>query len=183
MFTTAACGGITQSSYLEDKGYGQPSGTKTASVGAPVFQIIKEESLPNIFGKADLFGRKRPVGTTELLYLGVQGERAVFVRRDVDIHSEKTTMNTTPYVYTPQTYTTQSGTIGGWNYYGQQSSVSTPIFIPPNTPQDRIKNVRETPLEAIISPPFNKFFIEGYDIEVVNADQYNLEYRITERSR
>lgn len=72
-----------------------PTGqTLRAGVGQPVFRVERSRDLPNIFGRADIFGETVPAGYQELRYLGVAGETvATFVYREVEIRSTETTMS------------------------------------------------------------------------------------------
>jgi len=65
-----------------------------ASVGDALVRVEVKEDLPNAFGRADLFGRKRDRGFSEIRYLGLD-ERGnpVFRRRDVDILTNETAVN------------------------------------------------------------------------------------------
>ena len=67
-----------------------------AGVGDTVIEVETRESLPNIFGKADLYGRTRPTGKVFITYLGVEQGRAAFERTTVRVQSNATTMNTLP---------------------------------------------------------------------------------------
>jgi hypothetical protein len=40
-------------------------------VGGTVLKVDREESLPNAFGGADIYGGRRPTGSVELKYLGL----------------------------------------------------------------------------------------------------------------
>ena len=51
-------------------------------VGGTIFKLKMEESLPNAFGRADVYGGRRPTGFVELKYLG-PGERGVIKLRVV----------------------------------------------------------------------------------------------------
>ena len=65
-----------------------------ASVGDVVVKVSLKKSLPNAFGGADIFGRKRDRGFIEVRFMGIgPGGRAVFRRRTVDIYSNETTMS------------------------------------------------------------------------------------------
>jgi hypothetical protein len=67
---------------------------ETASVGDIMVKVDVSENLPNAFGKSDIFGRRRQKGFSELRYMGLsQTGSAIFRRRDVDIISNETTMN------------------------------------------------------------------------------------------
>ena len=64
------------------------------SVGDALVKVTLRESLPNAFGGADIFGRKRERGFVEIRYMGMtQDGRAVFRRKTVDIFSNETTMS------------------------------------------------------------------------------------------
>ena len=57
-------------------------------------RIDAQESMPNAFGKADIFGRTRDRGFSELRFKGIAPSGfAVFRRRDVDIMTNETTMS------------------------------------------------------------------------------------------
>jgi hypothetical protein len=83
----------------------------TASVGDTVLRVSREKNLPNIAGKADIFGRTTPTGVETVQYLGVKDGRAIFRRRTVDVESGATTMNSTPLVIPNTTTTTHSGSV------------------------------------------------------------------------
>jgi hypothetical protein len=65
----------------------------TAGIGDQVLRIDRSEDLPNAFGRADLFGRKRDAGFTEVRFVGIENGKPVFERRDVEIRSNETTMS------------------------------------------------------------------------------------------
>lgn len=85
-----ACAPVSQTSTLN-----KPSGAQGyASVGDVLFRVDAKESLPNAFGGADVFGRTRDRGFSELRYMGLNtAKQPVFRRRDVDIMTNETTMN------------------------------------------------------------------------------------------
>ena len=54
------------------------------------------DDLPKVFGRADLFGRTRDRGFSEVRYMGLNASgMPVFQRRDVDIMTNETTMSRT----------------------------------------------------------------------------------------
>lgn len=66
------------------------------SVGDVVLRVEVTEDLPNAFGRADVFGRDRNRGFSELRYMGINSSGlAVFRRRDVDVVTNENTMNRT----------------------------------------------------------------------------------------
>lgn len=70
--------------------------TITAGVGDVMLRAEERESLPNAFGRADLFGRTRPTGITTVQYGGLRDGRAVLLRSGTAIQSTATTMSETP---------------------------------------------------------------------------------------
>lgn len=49
-------------------------------IGGTILKIDREESLPNAFGGADVYGGRRQKGSVELKYLGLASEGAVKLR-------------------------------------------------------------------------------------------------------
>ncbi|CAH1657979.1 conserved hypothetical protein [Hyphomicrobiales bacterium] len=115
---TAACQQIQHSSDIA-----QPIGQSvTAGVGDVIFRADEKKSMPNAFGRADLFGRTTTTGMTAVQYGGLRNGNALLVRSGVDIQSNQTTMNSTPiYVPTQQT-TSVSGWVGTTPVMGTASS-------------------------------------------------------------
>jgi hypothetical protein len=70
----------------------------TAGVGDVVLRAEDRESMPNAFGKADVFGRTRPAGYTTIQYGGMQGDKVVLLRAGVITQSDATTMNSSALV-------------------------------------------------------------------------------------
>ena len=66
----AGCGSIEQSQRVNTGG-SEVGGILLAGLGDTLLEIKKEESMPNAYGKADIFGRKRATGVTYLVYAGM----------------------------------------------------------------------------------------------------------------
>ncbi len=65
-----------------------------ASQGQVVFRMEKAKDLPNIWGRADLFGEKVATGYDELRYMGMLDDKTViFSLHEVTVHSNETTMS------------------------------------------------------------------------------------------
>jgi hypothetical protein len=64
-----------------------------AGVGDTVLDLQQTQSLPNTFGRADIFGRMRDAGRVTVRFVGLDGNQAVFTRQDVIIQSNETTLN------------------------------------------------------------------------------------------
>src|SRR5262245_61913312 len=80
-----ACSPIEQQSSLAKASLAGK--TQIAGVGDTVMDLRKTESLPNIAGKADIFGRTRDTGRVLVRFVGLEGNQAVFVRQDVTIQT------------------------------------------------------------------------------------------------
>lgn len=89
----SACAPVAQTTSLN-----KPVGAQAyASVGDIVIRADASENLPNVFGKADIWGRTKETGFSELRYMGVNKRgQPVFRRRDVDVISNASTMTRTP---------------------------------------------------------------------------------------
>jgi hypothetical protein len=95
----------------------RPASESYASTGDIVLRVNRMDDLPNVFGRADLFGRTRDRGFTEVRYLGLNASgMPVFRRRDVDIMTDETTMSRTGGFSTFQAHgaAQQVGWVGGW---------------------------------------------------------------------
>lgn len=108
--------------------------------GGQIFKVDRTRSLPNAFGKADIFGRKIYAGFTELRYLGTTDDGKIVLRvTEIETHSTETTMS-------------RSGTAhvqGNVNQYGGFSGTVTQPpkgsteLLPPNTTQFVVDPTKE----------------------------------------
>ncbi|MCH8173308.1 MAG: hypothetical protein IIA70_08400 [Proteobacteria bacterium] len=172
----SACSQIEQSSKIF-----QPTETRLiAGVGDTVVNIEKEKNLPNVFGKADIFGRKTPTGRITIIYLGVNDGKAVFLRRWTDIETGATTMNSTPIIVQNSQTTRHSGTIGGVRYSGTSVTDSGPVVIPPNTPEAKVIDQGGMQIFVELNDGSGEFFVEGRTIKIENADSSHVVYFIWE---
>jgi hypothetical protein len=122
----ASCASIQQQSIVST-----PTGqSQTAGVGDVVLRVEGRESMPNAFGRADLFGRTRPTGFTTIQYGGMQGDKVVLLRGGVMTQSDATTMNSTPLIVPTQQQTMISGTVGGTTV-SATGTTSGLTYIPP----------------------------------------------------
>jgi hypothetical protein len=123
--TLAGCQSIETSSKISE-----PLGRSlTAGVGDVVLRVDKRENMPNIFGKADLFGRTRPVGADVVQYAGMQDGKVVFIRSGVSISSTATTMNSTPLIVPTVSESTVNGSVGRTDVQGTITQRGT-MYIP-----------------------------------------------------
>lgn len=149
---------------------------KTVGIGDAVYSDVTRKSLPNIFGKADIWGRTTSTGRTTVIYGGIRNGHAVFTRSSVKIETGATTMNSSgPLIIPNSGYSTHSGTVsgsGGTAYYSGSSRTSLPPTVIPIEPPKPVYmpegqlniflNVNELPAE---------FIVEGTTIIVTAADE------------
>ena len=83
-------------------------------IGGQVFKIQRTSNLPNVFGKADIFGGKVNRGFTEVRYQGFSSDgQLVFRITEIETESTETTMSR----YGRSTSTLNAQRIGN-NTYG-----------------------------------------------------------------
>ena len=176
----AGCAEIKSSSRLT-----QPLGSPLiAGVGDAIVEIDTQESLPNIFGNADLYGRTRPTGRIFVTYLGLEQGRAVFERQTVRFQSNATTMNSSPIIIPQTSTTTYTGTTsitGGISgtavSSGSATTTAPPIVLPPSGSKtqvissDRIRYFLDLDKDRTL-------FVGGYEILIEEAITSSVKYRI-----
>jgi len=126
MLLITGCSSIEQQSRISTP-VGQ---TSTAGVGDVVLRVEGRESMPNAFGKADIFGRTRPTGFTTIQYGGMQGDKVILLRSAVATQSDATTMNSTPLILPTQQNTHMNGNVGSTPFSGTATTTGS-IYIPP----------------------------------------------------
>ncbi len=160
-----------------------------SGVGDTIIEIETRESLPNVFGKADLFGRTRPRGKIFVTYLGLEQGRAAFERYTIRLQSNATTMNSTPIII-PQTSTTTyagsttvSGRMSGGSFSGTAMSSGTavttapPIVLPPSGSETRV--ISNNRIRYYLDLTQNrKLIVEGHEILIEEAIASSVKYRI-----
>jgi len=85
----AACAQVEMHSRVD-----RTPGNAFASTGDIVLRVTHTDDLPNLWGRADLYGRTRERGFVEIRYIGVTSAGLpMFRRRDVEIMTNETTLN------------------------------------------------------------------------------------------
>lgn len=142
-------------------------GQSFASTGDVILRVDKRDDLPNVFGRADLFGRTRERGFTELRYMGMdtRGE-PVFRRRDVDIYTNETTMSqgglTTATVAVQQT---RGGILA--TGIGSATPPATVGALPPDTVQF-----------ALDTSQGRTITIQDHGVEILQFNAAGVQYRV-----
>jgi hypothetical protein len=178
------CGDVQERSQIVGGRTGTPL---TASVGDTVLRVSREKNLPNIMGKADMFGRTTPTGVETVQYLGVKDGQAFFKRRTVNVETGATTMNSTPLIIPNSATTTTSGSVNvyGSNGYGHGSYSGTsttelpPTVIPAHPPSPMVMDEGSLLLSVNLSNKPAQLSIAGKTLTVLQADSSRLVYELS----
>jgi hypothetical protein len=168
----SACGAIEQqSSLVRPAVAGRPY---VAGVGDTVMDLKLTESLPNVFGKADLYGRTRDAGRVTVRLVGLDGDQAVFVRQDVVIQSNETTLSQGPMVLPTYQSSTMSGTIGTAPVSATRNTWGV-TYAPPVSAYSYPIQSGETQIAAPIG---GSVLIEGRRLKVLRGVDGGIEYSV-----
>lgn len=145
-----------------------------AGLGDTVMDLKLTESLPNVFGKADVFGRTRDAGRLTVRFVGLDGNQAVFVRQDVVIQSNETVMTQEPRAV--PTYGTSTGTGAIGNVPVSASSSGWGIsYVPPAA-------AYSYPIQPgqiqLVAPVGGSVLVEGRRLNVLRSVTGGIEYSV-----
>jgi len=153
---------------------GQPL---VVGIGDTLITINNEKSLPNVFGKADLYGRTTPTGMITVQYLGSSGHVARFIRNGVEINTGATVLNSTPKII-PNVQTTEtSGRIGSTRFSGTSTTHGTPTIIPARPPQAQVLPQAQVEFQIDVSKE-RSFSVAGKTVVIIDASPTSLTYRV-----
>lgn len=171
-FVLISCSPIEQKTEM---GRNVPTGKPlVAGIGDTVLDLRLKESLPNVFGKADIYGRTRDTGRVIVRYIGAQGDRAYFVRQDVLINSNETTMSRTPMIVPTMQQSTASGYVGTTPVFGTQTTTGM-AYIPPAPSSVTAVNGGQMQLSAAIGGTLH---VEGRTLSVLSVGDGSIQYSI-----
>lgn len=178
LITALTCAVVGCGNIQHTKEISQPLETVlTAGVGETIVKINTFKSLPNAYGKADIFGRTTPTGLVTLQFMGSKSGKAIFVRNSIIIETGATTMNSTALVVPNYQTTTVTGNVGATPIYGSATTTGGYTVVPPNSPQAQILPQGQVAFE--IDPHQQKYLsIEGVRVEIINASATELTYQI-----
>jgi hypothetical protein len=138
-----------------------------SSIGDVLVKVNLRESLPNAFGKPDVFGRKRDRGFVEIRFMGITDDgRAVFRRRTVDIYSNETTMTRTP-IYSGSGNVTVTGNTTHVSTFGIGTAGATVEPLPPDTVEF-----------ALDLSKYRLITIEDRVVEILSADPGGAKFTV-----
>ncbi len=168
----AACSPIEQQAAMVKPAL--PGKAYVAGIGDTVMDLKQTQSLPNIVGKADIFGRTRDAGRVVVRFVGLEGNQAVFVRQDVVIQSNETTMSRSPMVLPTYQTSTLSGNVGMIPVSATQTTVGT-TYIPPAPSSSYPIQAGQIQLSAPIG---GSVLVEGQRIRVLRTIEGGIEYSV-----
>lgn len=185
LWLLVGCGEIRNTSRLS-----QPIDERlVAGVGDAIIEIATNESLPNLFGNADLFGRTRPTGKVIVTYLGIEQGRAIIERHTIRMQSTATTMNSTP-IFIPQTSTTaysgvatfsgmapSGGVMGSTVSSGSATTTAPPIILPPSGSETQVISNDRIRVYLNLAND-RRLIVEGREIIIEEATPAMVAYRI-----
>ena len=168
----AACGPIEQQATLARPAVAGRA--YIAGVGDTVLDLKQTQSLPNVAGKADIFGRTRDAGRVIVRFVGLEGNQAVFVRQDVVIQSNETTMSQAPVLLPSYQISTVGGTVGAIPVSATRTTLGT-TYIPPSPSSSYPMQAGEVQL---VAPIGGSVLIEGQRLRVLRTFDGSIEYAV-----
>jgi hypothetical protein len=136
--------------------------------------VVALARLPNVVGKADIFGRTRDAGRVIVRFVGLEGNQAIFVRQDVVIQSNETTMSRSPMVLPTYQTSNLSGNVGVIPVSATQTTVGT-TYVPPGPSSSYPIQAGQIQLTAPIG---GSVLVEGQRIRVLRAIEGGIEYSV-----
>jgi hypothetical protein len=168
----AACSAIERKTELALSA--SPGQTMAAGPGDTVLDFKVTKSLPNAFGKADIFGRTADAGRIVVRYIKTENGQAIFERRDLIIESNKTTMTETPLVI-PNTSTT---VMNGYNGSRPVSGTATTTSYDVVGPRPTNSFAMNTAPIVIAVTPGETLAAEGHVLRLISAGNNSISYSI-----
>jgi len=172
--SVAACGSIKETARVS-----APENKElVAGIGDQVLTVELQESLPNIFGKADVFGRKRAKGRIVVTYAGLRDGKALFERTDIDVISNATTMNSGAFISNNSQTTFNAASTNGTMVSGTATTTGGGTYVP-GTSSDRVAGSRGRLIEIPLQSNGNaELVVSGKEIVIISATAGRLRYKI-----
>jgi hypothetical protein len=148
----------------------------TVGVGDTILRAEGRESMPNAFGRADIFGRTRSTGLVVVQYGGMRLGKAVLLRTGVATQSDATTMTSTGLFIPTQQRTVVSGTVGNEPITGTSTTTGV-AYIPPRAAT--VTSVQQPTIPIEVDWRKNsRVPIAGYTVVIEAADANSITFHI-----
>jgi hypothetical protein len=145
-----------------------------AGIGDAVMELKLAESLPNSFGKADIFGRTRDTGRVTVRFVGLDGDQAIFMRQDVTIQSNETTLTQGPLLVPSYRTSAMSGNVGGLPVSGTRTGWGL-TFVPPTPAYSYPIQSGQVQMAARIG---GSVVVEGRRVRILRSFEGGIEYLV-----
>lgn len=153
--------------------------------GDVVLRVERERNLENVFGKADIWGRKTKEGFSEVRFAGVErtGE-VVLYRKDVHIMTNETTLTRTPMAVTSGRATTSvsgsANTVGNTTYLTGSGTTNYGAVTMASGSDYHVAVPSDT-IAIRLAPNERRLPIAGYIINIISVSPNSLQYRVTKQ--
>lgn len=172
LLVVAGCNPIeVQSSLAKPAVLGRPY---VAGAGDTVMDIKQTQSLPNEFGQADLLGRTRDSGRVIVRFVRLEGDQALFVRQDIVIQSNETSMSRDARAVPIYQTTSTSGSFGIVPVSATRT-VTGVAYIPPAPSHSYPVQAGQ---QQIAAPVGGSVLVEGRRINVLRPVDGGIEYSV-----
>ena len=153
-----------------------------ASVGNELYRIKKTRDLPNVFGKADVWGGKINEGYSELRFMGLTSEGGIIFRlTDIDIESNENVFTRYGASHsTVSSNTTANATAYGNSAYGNAHTNTTISHY--KKPEATITKLPPNTVEFVFDPAEKNLALEGITIEIIEVKKYSISYVLHKNS-
>jgi hypothetical protein len=159
-----------------------------AGPGDVVARVNKQRNLENLFGNADIYGRKTNEGYAELRYAGLEKDGTIVLfRKDVSIVTNETTMSRSPFSSTfGGANTTTTGTMSGssfgntFNASGSSNSNTTGAAVSVNPVSEFHVVIPADTIGIRLPKGETQFPFEGKIVTIMSVSASQLTYRLSE---
>jgi hypothetical protein len=171
-FTIGGCAQVQQRQQLAE-----PIGlVMRTPVGGTIATIYKDRDLPNVFGRADLYGRKVDAGFTKIVYRGRESDGSVLVEQiDIDLRSNASTLTRPPIINTPTQPAVLSSRESGMAY-GTSRTLSVA------SPADQVAISMPGAARFSVTKQRSLTLPTGQTVEFLSAEPHQLTFRIVEHA-
>ncbi|MGR1252649.1 MULTISPECIES: hypothetical protein [Aeromonas] len=171
--------GCAQIQHYKDysKAFHQP---QTVYVGGEIYAVNKTRDLPNVFGKADIYGGKVQEGMSELRFMGFDSDGMAVLRfTDVKIQSNESVF--TRYGRNSVVANTNSfSTLNVNNYSAVGTTNSNTVVTQYQKPEAQIYALPPNTAEFKFNPADKKLKMDGVTIEIIEVGSNSMSYRLSE---
>ena len=173
----AACETIEHQSVVrQDTGV-----TLVAGIGDTLLRVDHQKDLKNIFGRADVYGRKTDTGYSSLHYAGIEDNGdIVFYRKDSEIITNESTfsMSWNPFKTTNATTTGNlNGNVSSSGAVNANVSSQTTVTQTAPTPDYHVV-IPEDSKPIVVPAGTDVFPIAGFMITLVEANKLMVRYQL-----